>query len=103
MERRQRPALAAQVGAHLDETAGIRAGIGACLGGENIGRLAGAELAGRLRLHEVVDPGTATAKLLLGRLEHLETRHGAEHRARGIAHSLRVEEMARILERKPKR
>ncbi len=68
------------------------------LGGEDVLRLAVAELARRVRLREVVDARRAAADRLLGRLGTLEAGDRVQQLARLDADPLRVREVARVLE-----
>ena len=74
MECRQRLPRAAQRLGDLDEAAGVRARVDLRAGGQDLRRLAVAELARGLGLDDVVDPGRAAAEVLLGRLDDVEPR-----------------------------
>ncbi len=99
MEYRQRAAGAPERLRELHETAGVRARDGLRPGREDVGRLAVAELAGRVGLDDVVDPGGAAAQVLLRRLDYLEPRNPAQRRERRERQALRVPEVAGVLER----
>ena len=64
-------------------------------------RLAVAELTGRVRLHDVVDPGRPAADVLLRRLDDLEPGDPRERRPRREREPLGVAEVARVLQRDP--
>src|SRR3954452_12086131 len=66
-------------------------------GGQQVARLALAELGGRLGLHEVVDARRAAADLPLRGLRDLNTRDPAQELARLRPHCLRVREVARVV------
>ena len=103
MERRQRSLRAAQRSGDLDEAARVRAHVRLRAGRQHVRRLAVAELARRLRLDDVVDPGGAAAEVLLGRLDDLEPGNPGERRPRGERQPLGVPQVARVLQREPQR
>ena len=71
----------------LDEAARVRARVDVGAGREHVPCLAVAELAGGLRLDDVVDPGRAAAEILLGRLDDASGRGFARARGRQAAGS----------------
>ncbi len=99
MQRRERVARAAERRGDLHEAAGVGARVRIWLGGEDVRRLALAELARRFRLREVVDPRRAAADRLLRGFQALEAGDRVEQIARLDADALRVGQMARVLER----
>ncbi len=72
MERRQRLLRAAERVRDLDEAARIRARVRLRAGREDVRGLALAQLAGGLRLRDVVDARRPAAEILLGGLDDLE-------------------------------
>src|SRR4029079_8041518 len=74
MDGRERPAGAAKRLRYLDQAARVRAGVRVGLGLQHPPALPVAQLARRLGLHDVVDPGAATADRLVCGLRHLENR-----------------------------
>src|SRR2546422_3744954 len=82
MERRNRLPGAPQRCRHLDEAARVAARIRVGARRADVPGLAVAELRRRARLDEVVDPGAAAARVLLGGLEALEACDRVEHRTR---------------------
>src|SRR5436190_19091896 len=99
MERGKRAAGAAERGRDLDQTAGIRARVDVRVDAQDVRSLPVPERACRLRLDEVVDACAAAADRLLRRLEELELGNRGESGTRLGADSLRVREVARVLER----
>ena len=69
------------------------------VGGEHVACLSLAELARRIGLDDVVDPGRSAAEVLLGGLDDLERGDARERRARCERQALRVTEVAGVLER----
>ena len=97
VQRGQRPAGAPERLRHLHEAAGVRARVGVRPGREHVGRLPVAELARRLGLGDVVDPGRAAAEVLLGRLDDGEPGDPLEQRLPGGRQPLCVPEVAGVL------
>ena len=81
----------------LDETPGVRARVDVGARREDVTCLAVAELACRLRLDDVVDPGRAAAEILLGGLDDRQAWDPLEQRLPGGGQSLGVPEVARVL------
>ena len=98
MQGGQRPPGAAKRSRDLEQTAGVRAHVDLGLGRDHVPRLAVAELARGVGLHEVVDAGAAAAELLLGGLDELESGDRAEDGARLGRDALCVLQVARVLE-----
>ena len=104
MEGGERPSRPAERSRHLDEAAGVPARIRLRARGQHVRRLALAERRRRLRLDDVVDPGTAAADLLLRRLDAARD-PGSRRAARAAATATRCawREVARVLEGDPQR
>ena len=88
---------------HLDETAGVGAREDVGVRRPHVRGLAGAELACRLRLRDVVDARRAAADVLLGRLDELELRDPPEQGAPCRRQSLGVAHVTRVLVGDPQR
>ena len=72
-------------------------------GGGDVARLALAELAGGLRLHQVVDAGRAAADAAFGNVLHLQLGDGGQHLPRRRRYALRVLQVAGVVIRDPQR
>ena len=90
MHRRQRPSLALQRAAELQQAARVRRHDGVRPRRQDVSRLAPPQLVRRLGLHQVVDAGRTAAQPALRHVQHLQPGNGRQHLARRVAHPLRV-------------